>query len=53
MFDSLAQTGHVCCTVTGYLGEAKGILCMGMCVLSLQKPIFTVCVMWEWYVVVD
>lgn len=30
-------TGCICCTVAGYLNGPAGILCVGMCVLSLQS----------------
>ena len=46
-------TGCICCTVAGYLNRPAGILCVRMCVLSFQKPVFTETLMWEWYVAGD
>lgn len=45
-------TECICCTVVGYLNRPAGILCVRMCVLSLQS-LFSQSLMWEWYVAGD
>lgn len=52
IFDNLALSVFVA-HVAGYLNRPTGILCVRMCVLSLQEPVFTEGLMWEWYVEED